>query len=116
MIQLEHQIQEHLTASEILEIKRITSDPDVIGYALLDFDGRELSASGSWSDMLVPVFANVFDLAGRVGEELGEEDTCSMIFIEGPAFDAIAVRLTTASGVFLKRKTKNVRQGLRSVG
>ena len=116
MIQLDYESHDQLTAQEILEIQRITSDPDVIAYALLDLDGRELNTSGAWSDMLAPIFANVVDLTGRVGEELGEENASSMMFIEGPAFDAISVRLTSTCAVFLKRKTKNVREVLRSVG
>ena len=116
MIQLDYENQDRLTAQEFLEIQRISADPDVIAYALLDLDGRELNTSGAWSDMLAPIFANAVDLAKRVGEDLGEEDGCSMMFIESPAFEAISVRLSSTCAVFLKRKTKNVREVLRSVG
>lgn len=106
---------QYLTDAEAGEIARITREPDVIAFALLDMVGRELHSEGAWSDMLVPVFANVFDLTHRIGEEIGETDACNLMFIEGPAFDTVSVTLSAARAVILKRKTKNVRGGLHSV-
>lgn len=105
-----------LTVAEVGEIQRIAADPDVIALALLDMEGRELHSRGAWSDMLGPIFANAFDLSSRMGEELGEDDTCNLMFIEAPTFDTIAITLSAARAVILKRKVKNVRGGLRSVG
>lgn len=115
MEQLQASTQDHLTESEAAEIARITNDADVIAYAILDMEGYEVATGGAWSTMLVPVFGNTFDLAHRIGDEIGEEDTCSMLFIEGSAFETISITLSAARAVFLKRKTKNVREGLRSV-
>lgn len=115
MEQLREIGQEHLTQSEVAEVARITKDTDVIAYAIVDMEGYEIATGGAWSDMLAPVFGNTFDLAHRIGDEIGEEDMCNMLFIEGPAFETISITLSAARAVFLKRKTKNVREGLRSV-
>ena len=114
--QLQDISPEYLTASEASEIARITSDVDVIAYAILDMEGREIASGGAWSDMLAPVFANALDLAHRIGDEVGENDGCAMFFVDGPAFETISIALSAATAVFMKRKAKNVRGGLRSVG
>lgn len=106
----------YLTTHETIEMARIQKDPDVIAYALLGLDGTEIEASGAWSSMLAPVFANVFDLADRLGEEVGEEDTCPMMFMESPDFEIVGITLTSAKAVIVKRKQRKVREGLRSVG
>lgn len=106
---------QYLTAAEAEEIMRITGDPDVIAFALLDLEGRELHSEGAWSDMLAPIFANAFDLTHRIGEEVGEDDTCNLMFVEGPSFDTISITLSATRAVVMKRKVKTMRGGLRSV-
>lgn len=106
----------HLTSQETIELARIQHDSSVIGYAVLTLDGEEIEASGAWSSMLAPVFANVFDLADKIGEEFGEEDTCPMTFMESPDFEVAGLLLTSAKVVIIKRKQKRMGGGLRSVG
>lgn len=105
----------YLTTQETIELARIQKDPNVIGYALLTLDGEELEASGNWSSMIAPVFANAFDLADRIGDEIGEQDVHPMLFVESPDFEVSAVTMTSARAVIIKRKLKNLREGLRSV-
>lgn len=106
----------HLTSQETVELARIQKDDSVIGYALLTLDGEEIESSGAWRSMLAPVFANVFDLADKIGEEFGEEDTCPMTFMESPDFEVAGLLLTSAKAVIIKRKQKKTGEGLRSVG
>ena len=65
--------------------------------------------------MIAPVFANAFDLADRIGDEVGEQDNHPMMHLESPDFEVAAVTLTSARAVIIKRKHKNPREGLRSV-
>ena len=81
----------------------------------MTLDGEELESSGSWAGMIAPVFANAFDLADRIGDEVGEQDNHPMMHLESPDFEVAAVTLTSARAVIIKRKHKNPREGLRSV-
>ncbi|MEL7469124.1 MAG: roadblock/LC7 domain-containing protein [Pseudomonadota bacterium] len=109
------QVGRHLTSAETVELARIQKDPSVIGYAVLDLDGNQIEASGVWASQIVPVFANVFDLADRMGGEFGEEDGCPVLFMESPDFEVAGLLLTSARAVIIKRKPKRVAEGLRSV-
>lgn len=105
----------YLTSEETVELARIQRDASVIGYAVLALDGTEVEAGGTWSSMLAPVFSNVFDLADRMGSELGEQEPCSMMFFESPDFEIAALMLTSARAIIIKRKQKRLKEGLRSV-
>ena len=113
--QLQEISPDYLTATEASEIARITADVDVIAFALLDMEGQEIASAGAWSDMLAPVFSNALDLAHRMGDEVGEGEGCGMFFVDGPSFETISITLSATTAVFLKRKARNVRGGLRSV-
>lgn len=105
-----------LTSEETIELARIQKDNSVIGYALLTPDGQEIESSGAWKDMLGPVFANVSDLADQMGRELGETDTCPMMVIESADFEVACVLLSSVRAIFIRRKTKDIRHGLRTIG
>lgn len=105
----------YLTSEETVELARIQRDGSVIGYAVMAQDGTEIESGGTWSSMLAPVFSNVFDLADRMGAELGEQDSCSMMFFESPDFEIAGLMLTSARAIIIKRKHKRVKEGLRSV-
>lgn len=104
-----------LTSEETVELARIQKDPSVIGYAVVALDGTEIESGGIWASMIAPVFSNVFDLADRFAEELGEEDPCTMMFMESPDFEVAGLLLTSARAVIIKRKAKRISEGLRSV-
>ena len=88
----------------------------MIGYAVIGLDGIEIESSGIWASMIAPVFSNMFDLSDRIGGELGEQDTCPILFLESPDFEVAGLLLTSARAVIIKRKQKRVSGGLRSVG
>lgn len=104
-----------LTSEETIELARIQKDSSVIGYAIIGLDGTEIESGGIWASMIAPVFSNVFDLSDRFAEELGEQDPCSMLFMESPDFEIAGLLLTSARAVVIKRKTKRTSEGLRSV-
>ena len=106
----------YLTSEEAVELARIQKDNSVIGYALLTLDGQEIEASGAWSSMLGPVFANVFDVADKLGEEFGEEEPCPIAYMESPDFEIAGIMMASAKAVIIKRKAKRTGEGLRSVG
>ena len=105
----------YLTSEEAVELARIQKDNSVIGYALLTLDGDEIESSGAWSSMLGPVFANVFDVADKMGEEFGEDDDCPIVFMESPDFEIAGIMMASAKAVIIKRKSKRTGEGLRSV-
>ncbi|MEM9062410.1 MAG: roadblock/LC7 domain-containing protein [Pseudomonadota bacterium] len=105
----------HLTSAETVELARIQRDPSVIGYAVLDLDGNQIEASGAWASQIAPVFANVFDLADRMGDHFGEEERSPVLFFESPDFEVAGLLLTSARAVIIKRKPRRVAEGLRSV-
>ena len=107
---------QYLTSEEAVELARIQKDNSVIGYALLTLDGEEIEASGAWSSMLAPVFGNVFDVSDKLGDEFGEQDSSPIMMLESTDFEVAGVLLTGARAVIIKRKVKNNREGLRSVG
>ncbi|MEM7422631.1 MAG: hypothetical protein AAF334_02855 [Pseudomonadota bacterium] len=109
-------IARFLTTQETIEMARIQKNPDVIAYALIGFDGTEIEASGAWSSLIAPVFANAFDLADKMGEEVGESEPCPVLFLESPDFEIAGITLSSARAVVIKRRPRRVREGLRSVG
>lgn len=112
----QHNVGRYLTSQETIELARIQKDNSVIGYALLTHDGAEIESSGAWSTMLAPVFANVFMLADKIGDELGEMEPFPLAFMESPDFEIAGIMLTSARAVIIKRKQKNPAGSLRSVG
>ena len=109
LAQLQEIDPENLTASETAEITRIINNVDVVAYVILDMKGRELASGGTWSDMLAPILANALDLAHRMGGEIGENDGCNMLFLDGPSFETISIALNSATAIFLKRKPEATR-------
>lgn len=105
-----------LTSQETIELARIQKDNSVIAYALFSLSGEEIESSGAWRSMLGPVFANIFDMVDRFGEEFGERENCPMLVMESPDFEIAGVLLSSARAVFVKRKQKQVHDVLRSVG
>lgn len=116
MMQKQERVGRFLTSEEAIELARIQKDNSVVGYALLTFDGEPIEASGAWSTMLGPVFANIFDMADRMGIEFGEEEGCQMLFTESPDFEIAGIQLSRSRAIVIKRKIKRSGEGLRSVG
>jgi hypothetical protein len=116
MMQNHARVGRFLTSEEAVELARIQKDNSVIGYAVLTFDGEPIESSGAWSTMLGPVFANIFDISDRMGQEFGEEDGCQMLFTESPDFEIAGIQLSRARAIVIKRKVKRTGEGLRSVG
>ncbi|MEM7057001.1 MAG: hypothetical protein AAF557_05385 [Pseudomonadota bacterium] len=109
-------IAQFLTASESAELKRIKEDPAVIGFTLIAQDGTELEASGAFKDLSAAVFANIFDVADRMGEEFGVDDTCPALFLEGGDLEVAGISMSSARAVFIKRRPSRSAGDLRSVG
>lgn len=104
-----------LTPEETSELAQIQRDPSVIGYALITNKGAEIEANGMFREMSAPVFANMFDLATRLGSDFGEPDSTPLIFMESSNIDIACVSLSTARAVIVKRKVAKAARGLRSV-
>jgi len=111
-----NRVARHLTSEETIELARIQQSRNVIAYALIGMDGTEIEASGAFRTMLAPVFANIFDVAGQLGREVGERDGCPMLMLESPDFEVAAVQLSQARAVFVKRKEKGAGDVLQSLG
>lgn len=115
MLQHKHDDPEFLTASEIAEVTRIRNESDVVSYAVFDMEGEQIEAGGAWSDMLAPVFSNASDIAHRLGDKLGSDDPCAKMHFAGADFETVSITLSAAQAVFVKRKSRNMHKGLRSV-
>lgn len=109
------QPSEYLTQEESAEFERIQSESSVIGYALIDMDGSEILSKGVFDELSGAIFANIFDIADRVGEEFGESESSSMFFAESEDYEIAAITMTRAKAVFIKQKGANITRGLRSV-
>lgn len=103
-----------LTAAEQAEMAKLKQEPMIVGHAVFTKEGEEIEAEGVW-DETAPIFANVFDLADRIGKELGEERDCRVVVADNPEFELSAIALTAAHAVVLKRKSRTSVGGLRSV-
>lgn len=108
-------IAQFLTASESAELKRIKEDPSVVGFALIAQDGTELEASGAFKDSSAAVFANIFDVADRMGEEFGVDDICPALFMDGSDLEVAGISMSSARAVFIKRRPSRSTGDLRSV-
>lgn len=111
----DHNVMQFLTAAESSELASIKQDPAVIGYALLSMDGREIDASGAFRETSAAIFANIFDVADRMGEEFGVDDACPTLFIEGPDLEIAGIAMSSARAVFIKRKAPRVTGDLSNV-
>lgn len=111
----ETKIAQFLTPSESAELKRIKEDPSVVGFSLIAQDGTELEASGAFQESSSAVFANIFDVADRMGDEFGVEDICPAIFLEGPELEVAGISMSSARAVIIKRKPARNSGDLRSV-
>lgn len=110
------EVGRHLTSVETVELARIQRDPSVIGYAVMDFNGNQIEAGGAWSAQLAPVFANIFEMSGKLGAELGEDNASPVLCFESPDFELAGIRLTSCAAIIIKRKPRRIAEGLRSVG
>ncbi|MEM1383061.1 MAG: hypothetical protein AAF713_10790 [Pseudomonadota bacterium] len=104
-----------LSAEECEEIDRIKADESVAGYALFNEQGEILEINELAED-IVAVFANVFDLARRLGKDLGESDCFPMAIYENRSFEVLAIALSASRMVVIRRKGAKKLRGLRSVG
>jgi hypothetical protein len=107
--------QDFLTPEETSELAAIQRDASVIGYALITNKGAEIEANGMFREMSAPVFANVFDLATKLGSDFGEPEAKPLLFLESGEIDIACVSLTSARAIIVKRKGAKVAKGLRSV-
>ncbi|MEL6478489.1 MAG: roadblock/LC7 domain-containing protein [Pseudomonadota bacterium] len=108
-------VSRFLTSEETVELARLQQDNSVLGYCLLSMEGEEITSTGLWHDLIAPIFANVVDLADRVGEEFGEQESCSRLTIENKTFEVTSVTLSACRAIVVKRKQPRKTEGLRSV-
>lgn len=107
-----------LTAEETTELARIQRDPSVVGYAVLTPQGEEIEAGGIWRETIAPIFANVFDLANKIGEEFGESEPFEVLVMESGEYEVAGLSLSRARAVIVKQngRASVAPGGLRSVG
>ena len=108
-------VAQFLTAAESKELKRIKENASVIGFALISQDGNELEASGAFEQESAAVFANIFDVADRMGEEFGADNGCPVLFLESADLEVAGVSMSSARAVIVKRKQARRSGDLRSV-
>lgn len=108
-------IAQFLTQSESAELRRIKEDPTVVGFTLIAQDGTELESSGAFQESSAAVFANIFDVADRMGEEFGVDDICPAIFLEGQELEVAGISMSSARAIIIKRKPARNTGDLRSV-
>lgn len=111
----EHNVMQFLTAAESSELAAIKQDPAVIGYTLLSMDGSEIETSGAFQETSAAIFANMFDIADRMGEEFGADDVCPTLFVEGPDLEIAGITMSSARAVLIKQKPPRVTGDLRNV-
>lgn len=77
-----------LTDDERRDYLKLRSHPKTIDVALMGPDGSEVEAHGPRAELMVPVFANVLNLAEAIGEALGEAGgdlgPCQGVAFAGP--------------------------------
>ncbi len=111
-------LTDYLTAEETTELAKIQRDPLVVGYAVLTPQGEEIEAGGIWRNLISPIFANVFDIANKIGAELGEDTPIEILVMESGEYEVAGLSLLRARAVIVKQKggaTATVGGGLRSV-
>ena len=111
-------LADYLTAEETTELAKIQRDPLVVGYAVLTLQGEEIEAGGIWRSLISPIFANVFDIANKIGAELGEEGAIEILVMESGEYEVAGLSLQRARAVVVKKKASapvSTAGGLRSV-
>jgi hypothetical protein len=111
-------LADYLTAEETTELAKIQRDPLVVGYAVLTHQGEEIEAGGIWRNEISPIFANVFDIANKIGAELGEDAPIEILVMESGEYEVAGLSLLRARAVIVKQKggaPASATGGLRSV-
>ena len=75
-------LKQALTPEEMDEFEALSKDPSVISITLFDPDGQAI-LNQDIEDMASIVYANVFDMAERMGNELGQTAHRSITFESG---------------------------------
>jgi len=110
-------LSDFLTPEETTELAKIQRDPLVVGYAVLTHQGEEIEAGGIWRGLIAPIFANVFDLANKIGAELGEDQPIEILVMESGEYEVAGLSLLRARAIIVKQKGGAAATGgLRSVG
>lgn len=91
-----------LTPGELNEFNTLTRDPALIGFTLFDPDG-EIFLAQDIEDMAAPVYANVFDMAERLGRELGQHSHRRLSFESGD-LEVLCVRWSSSRLVTYRTK------------
>lgn len=104
-------IEALLTEPEAAEIMKIRREAGVVGFALIDADGRQLAADSIKNEMLGPIFANAFDIANAIGAELGEAGSCPAMFFESEGYEIAAIQLSTCNAVIVREKPQAIAAG-----
>lgn len=107
-------IEALLTEHEASELMKVRREAGVVGFALVDRDGKQLAADNLDADMLGPIFANAFDIASAIGAELGEANECPAMFFESEAYEIAAIALSTCSAIIVREKPKSLARGFGS--
>lgn len=75
-------LKQALTPEELAEFETLSNDPSVISITLFGPDGEAI-LNQDIEDMASVVYANVFDMAERMGTELGQNAHRSITFESG---------------------------------
>ncbi len=110
----ESKVAGFLTAAEREELAKLSMDSRITGHAVFNGDGEELAGEGLFEET-VPVFANLFDIADKIGEELGEESHCRVIVADSQTDELSGIALMAVNAIFRRRKHRATEEGLRSV-
>ena len=110
----ENNVSTFLNSKEAAEIERLKKDDAVIGYILISPEGDEIESS-SMPESSCAVFANVFDMAQGLGEELGEYEAQPLTILESATTEIFCINFASARAVILRRKAGKHTGGLRSV-
>ena len=105
-----------LSEFEVAELMKVRREAGVVGYALVDRDGKQLATDGIEADILGPVFANAFDIASAIGRELGEAHDCPAMFFESDSYELAAIALSSCSAIIVREKPKSTARGFGNAG
>jgi len=93
-----------LLLEEQAEIEKIRKSASNVGYVVFTKDGEEKEFSNMW-DQTTPIFANLFDIADRIAEEIGEESGCRVLATENRNIEITAVAMESVNTVVVKNKS-----------
>ncbi|MEO0992025.1 MAG: hypothetical protein AAFX00_13895 [Pseudomonadota bacterium] len=107
--------QDIVSASELMEVREILEESNVIGFSIFDTDGNPVESEGV-GETEIAVFSNIVDRSVKIGVELGETVPRPSILLSGRESELVALPLEKANLLILKQKSSGIRREYRHAG